>query len=113
MAGDSMLAKLGPRAVATNTGTNAGVSATQAAPGVNKALMCLAIQVSGDAAALVTIESPASTVLWRQRFAGAFALAEEFAPGAIVGAANAAMLVKVSASTSNSEANIITAQIGA
>lgn len=113
MAGDPMLAKLGPRAVATNTGTNSGVSATQATPGTSKALVCLSIQCSSDAAALVTIESPANTVLWQQRFAGAFALAEEFPFVGIVGASNQAMLVKVSASTAHCEANIVTAQIGA
>jgi hypothetical protein len=62
------------------------------------------IQCSGDAAALVTIESPASTVLYRKRFAAAFNMNERF-DVPIVGAAGSAILVKVSASSSNSEAN--------
>lgn len=67
---------------------------------------CSGIQCSGDAACIVTIESPSATVLWRKRFAAAFTMSEAFPIGEIVGAADAAMLVKVSASTSNSEANI-------
>jgi hypothetical protein len=54
----------------------------------------------------VTIESPASTVVWRKRFTGAFNMSETFAPGTIVGPDNQAMLVKISASTTNSEANL-------
>jgi hypothetical protein len=53
----------------------------------------------------VTIESPASTILWRKRFAAAFTHSEGFATP-IVGADGQNILVKVSASTSNSEANI-------
>jgi hypothetical protein len=64
------------------------------------------IQASGDAAALVTIESPALTILWKKRFAAAFVMSERFESGDILGASGAAMIVKVSASTSNSEANI-------
>lgn len=109
--GDSFYSKIGNRQTVTNTGTNAGVSATQAAPGASLKLTCLGIQVSGDAAALVTIESPASTMLWRERFAAAFTKEVTFDPGTIVGAVNAAMLVKISASTSNCEANIETAQM--
>lgn len=109
--GDYFFNKFGFRAQATNTGTNSGVSATQAAPGASIKLTCLGIQCSSDTAALVTIESPSGTVLWRQRFPAAFALVEEFPPGFINGAANAAMLVKVSASASNSEANIQTGQM--
>lgn len=63
------------------------------------------IQYSGDAAALVTIESPASTVLWRKRFAAAFTGSEAFPPGAIVAAAGQSILVKISAGTTNTEAN--------
>lgn len=62
--------------------------------------------MSGDAACLVTIESPANTVLWRKRFTAAFNDSEAFEPGEITGANGAALLVKISASTSNCEANI-------
>jgi len=62
---------------------------------------------SGDAAALVTIESPTSTVIWRKRFAGAFTMSESFDPGQVEAPdENTAMSIKVSASTANVEANI-------
>lgn len=89
----------------TGVGTNAGVTVTRAAA-TGQVHVCLGIQASGDAAAIVTIESPAGTFLWRKRYAAAFQISEAFAPGAISGASGAALLVKVSASTSNSEANI-------
>lgn len=89
----------------TGVGTNAGVTVTQAASGT-KTFVCTGIQYSGDAAALVTIESPASTILWKKRFAAAFSGSENFAFAPLAGAAGAAILVKISASTANSEANI-------
>jgi hypothetical protein len=64
-----------------------------------------AIQCSGDAAALVTIESPASTILYRKRFTAAFTLTEGFATP-LKGADSNNVLVKISASTANCEANI-------
>lgn len=86
-------------------GTTAGVTTTHAA--VTGRRHCVEhVSGSGDAAALVTIESPASTILWRKRFAAAFTFSESFAPGQLVGAVNSAVLVKISASTANSEANI-------
>lgn len=90
---------------ATNTGTNAGVSATQAAA-TNEQLICTTIAASGDAAALVTIESPSGTVLWRKRFAAAFNMSEHFTHPCVKGAVGQALICKVSASTTNSEANI-------
>lgn len=92
---------------ATGVGTTAGVTVTQAAPSdTNSYYSVTGIQCSGDAAAVVTIESPASTVLYRKRFAAAFTLSEKFEPGTLEGAAGQAVLVKISASTANSEANI-------
>ena len=91
----------------SGVGTNAGVTVTQAAPADGNSFYgVLGIQCSGDAAAIVTIESPANTILYRKRFAAAFTLGESFLPGSLNGAAGAAILVKVSASTANSEANI-------
>jgi hypothetical protein len=92
---------------ATGVGTNAGVSVTQAAPtaGTNRKHLAVGIQCSGDAAAIVTVESPAATILYRKRFAAAFNMSESFAIP-IVGAVEQAILVKISASTSNCEANI-------
>jgi hypothetical protein len=89
----------------TGVGTNSGVTVTHLA---NQLLthVPIGIQVSGDAAAVVTIESPASTVLWRQRFSAAFDRAYSFPLGALQGAAGGALLVKISASTSNCEANM-------
>lgn len=82
-----------------------GVTATKAA--VDGAAHSVhGIQASGDAAAIVTVESPASTILYRKRFAAAFTMSEQFEPGTLVGAENAAVLVKVSAGTANSEANM-------
>lgn len=90
---------------ATGTGTNAGVSVTHTLT-TGAAQCCVSgIQCSGDAAAVVTIESPAGTVLWRKRFTAAFTHSEGFGTP-IKGAASQNVLVKVSASTSNSEANM-------
>jgi len=89
----------------TGVGTNAGVTVTLAAVGT-KRLSPLGIQCSGDAACIVTIESPAATILYRKRFAAAFNFSDRFDPDDIRGAAGQALLVKISASTSNCEANI-------
>lgn len=103
--GDAFFEYDAGRYLTTAAGTNAGVSATIAAV-TGKKLDCLGIQCSGDLAALVTIESPASTVLWQKRFAAAFTLSERFDPGTVVGGSGSALLVKISASTSHCEANI-------
>lgn len=68
--------------------------------------LATAIQASGDAAALVTVESPSGTVLYRKRFAAAFNMADYFTSSPLVGAASQDILVKISASTANCEANI-------
>lgn len=104
--GDYYFSKIRSRAAGSGVGTNSGVTVTLTAPSGNLAYTCTGIQCSGDAAALVTIESPANTVLYRKRFAAAFNMSESFPPGFIRGAAAGAMLVKISASTSNCEANI-------
>ena len=54
---------------------------------------------------MVTIESPAGTVLYRKRFAAAFTLSEGFGTPK-KGATGQNILVKNSASTANCEANI-------
>ena len=94
-------------------GTTTGVTATKAAPPeATDVHFATGIQCSGDAAALVTIESPAATILFRKRYAAAFTMSESFEPGVMSGAPGAAILVKVSASTANSEANIQGARRG-
>ena len=103
---DSFYSKISSRVSGAGVGTTAGATVTLAAPTGAKGYTCAGIQCSGDAAALVTIESPSATVLWRKRFAGAFTMSERFELGNIKGAAAAAMLVKISASTANCEANI-------
>lgn len=103
--GDYFYSKDAGRTIASAVGTISGVTATIPAV-TGQRLHCTGIQASGDAAALVTIESPAATVLWRKRFAAAFSVSEAFPLGAVVGAVGQALLVKVSASTANSEANI-------
>jgi hypothetical protein len=85
-------------------GTNAGVTVTIAAV-TNKSHYVSDIDVSGDAAALVTIESPASTILWRKRYAAAFNGDRAFLEP-IRGAVGQAVLLKISASTANCEANL-------
>lgn len=90
---------------ATGVGTNAGVTVTHTiGTGMNRCEVT-GIQCSGDAAALVTIESPASTVIYKKRFAAAFNFSEGFA-SPVPGALASNVLVKISASTSNCEANI-------
>ena len=90
----------------TGVGTTAGVTVTQNAPSeAMDKYVVYAIQCSGDAAAVVTVESPANTILYRKRFAAAFTLSEVF-NGGLFAAEGQAVLVKVSASTANSEANI-------
>ena len=89
----------------TGVGTNAGVTVTQAASGT-KTPLCTGIQYSTDAAGLVTVESPSGTVLWKKRLSAAGSGSENFGFSPLAGAAGQAILVKVSASTSNSEANI-------
>lgn len=88
----------------TAVGTNGGATITVSAPDTGLSNYPTNIQCSGDAAALVTVESPASTVLYRKRFAAAFNMSETFQPR--VFGTTAALVVKVSASTSNSEANV-------
>lgn len=89
----------------SGVGTNAGVTVTVTAT-TGLATVVTGIQCSGDAAALVTIESPASTVLWRKRFAAAFTMSESFPPGTVKAAAGQSVLVKISASTAACEANM-------
>ena len=102
--GDFYFNKLGARTSQTATGTNAGATATLALSAGYK-WTTTGIQCSGDAAALVTIESPAATVLWQKRFASAFTVSETFPLGFIEGADSTALLVKISASTTHCEAN--------
>lgn len=103
--GDPLLLCIADRWSEAGVGTNSGVTVTHAA-NQNMVHVVTGIQVSGDAAALVTIESPASTVLWKLRFTGAFDRAYPFPPGVLAGVFGGALLVKISASTSNCEANM-------
>lgn len=106
--GDAYFGKVRSRTAATAVDTNGGgVTATISAPSdTARHYVVTGIQVSSDVTALVTIESPASTVLWSKRFSAAFTASEAFPPGVINGAAGQAVLVKISAGTTNSEANI-------
>ena len=88
----------------TGAGTSSGVTVTISASG-NKTHEATDIQCSGDAAALVTIESPAATLIYRKRFTAAFNMSEQFLTP-VRGATGQAILVKISASTANCEANI-------
>lgn len=107
MSGDYYFDKIRDRWSSTGVGTNAGVTVTKTAPSnANFFYSVVGIQCSGDAAAVVTIESPAATILWRKRFAAAFTMSETFPLGSMAAAAGQAVLVKISASTANCEANI-------
>lgn len=90
---------------ATGVGTNAGVTVTHTITTGATNCEVTGIQCSGDAAAVVTIESPAGTKIYQKRFAAAFNMSEGFATPK-KGAASQNVLVKISASTSNCEANI-------
>lgn len=105
--GDHFYGKVRGRVSATSVSTSGGVILTQAAPSDTVRNYCVAgIQTSSDAACIVTIESPLSTVIWRKRFAAAHNVSERFETGTLNGAVNAALVVRVSASTSNCEANL-------
>lgn len=104
MAGDPFFDKIRLRWQEDAVGTNAGASATHAAVAGRKHVLT-GFQASGDAACVVTVESPSATVLYTKRFAAAFNVSETFAPGTIVGPTNSALIVKISASTSNCEVN--------
>lgn len=88
---------------ATGVGTNAGVTVTHTNTTLTPKVV--GIQVSSDVAALVTVESPSGTVIWRKRYTAAFAISETFEIP-LNGTAKANVLVKISASTANCEANI-------
>jgi hypothetical protein len=91
----------------TATTTTGGLTLTKAAP--SDALDYYAvtsIQASGDAAAVVSLESPSGTTIWRKRFSAAFTMSETFPPGTVIGAAGQAVLGKVSANTTNAEINV-------
>jgi hypothetical protein len=78
-------------------GTTAGVTLTQAAPtAVGRKHVLEKFEAYGDAAAIVTVESPAATLLWKEQFAGAFNIERTLD---IEGAKDQALLVKISAST--------------
>jgi hypothetical protein len=90
-----------------------GVTASKAASGgAGDVHAVTGVQCSGDAAALVTIESPASTVIWRKRFAAAFVMSEEFNESPLLGAPGQLVRVVVSAGTANSEANMQGVRLG-
>lgn len=92
---------------ATGADTNGGgITVSKTAPSRDTDIYrVFGIQCSGDAAALVTIESPASTVIYRKRFAAAFNMSETF-PNGLEAARGQAVQVVISAGTTNTEANI-------
>ena len=106
MGGDYYFDKINDRWSATGVGTTAGVTVTKTGATGTSLYSVTGFQCSGDAAAVVTVESPAATVLWRKRFAAAFTMSEAFPLGTIKGAVAADVLVKISASTANCEANL-------
>ena len=91
--------------VGAGTTSGGAISASQAAVTGEK-FVCTGITASGDAACLVTIESPSGTALYKQRYASAFTLNLEFSHPSIVGAIGQALILKVSAATTNAEGYI-------
>jgi len=89
----------------TGAGGAGGVTVTHSLV-TQQAHTATTIQCSGDAAAVVTIESPAATKLWQKRYTAAFTMSEVFPPGTIVGPVSQDLLLKISASTAACEANI-------
>ncbi len=89
----------------TATGTNAGVTATHTITSGAHTCYVTSVECSGDAAAVVTVESPSGTVLIQERFAAAFTFNKDF-DVPLVGAAGQNVLVKISASTAHCEANM-------
>lgn len=90
---------------ASGVGTTAGVTVTHTKTTAADHCEVSGIQCSGDAAAVVTVESPAGTILWRKRFTASFTHSEGFGVP-LSGASGQNVLVKISASTANCEANI-------
>jgi len=103
--GDPFYDKINDRWEEDGVGTTAGVTVTKSAV-TGKELVGAYVSGSGDAAALVTVESPASTILWRKRFTGAFTFSETLPTGCYRSAAGGALLAKISASTANCELNL-------
>lgn len=99
---DLELTQKGTPFSATGVGTTAGVTVSQAGV-ASRIHVGTQISGSGDAAALITVESPAATVLWRKRFAAAFSFSEDVH---CRGAVAAVLNLKISASTANCEANL-------
>lgn len=105
--GDLYYSKELGRKSATGVGTNAGTTQTVSGA-TGKRWHPVGIQCSGDAAAVVTVEHPAGTVIWRKRFAAAFVFSEAWGLAAFDDKilSNTDTAVKISTSTSNCEANI-------
>ncbi len=102
---DPYRGRAGDAFMSTSVGTSAGVTTTQSGT-ADGTITVEHISGSGDAAAVLTIESPANTVIWNQRFNAAFTFFYNFPPGCVRGGYGQGVLVKLSASTSNCEANI-------
>lgn len=96
---------------ATAVGTNSGATATITTTAGQRTI-ATTLSVSGDAAALVTLESPPSTVLWQKRYAAAFIDTVYFTYGEYEAVDGQSILVKISASTSHCEANLAGVKAG-
>lgn len=99
------------KATATAVGTNAGATATLAKKTGTRTVVTH-ISGSSDATALVTLESPSGTVLWNKRLSAAGTFSESFHYGEYEAVDGQDILVKISASTTHSEANIAGVQAG-
>lgn len=90
----------------TAAGTDSGATATHAAVGTNTHIVT---SISGhvDADSIITIESPASTILWQSKIdVSVEGFTFNFSGLSVVGAGSGAILGKLSASSADCQVNI-------
>jgi len=83
-----------------------GALAVSHAAETNRTHVASSIDISGDAASLIQINSPVGTVLWTVRYSAAFADGFDFADGYLTGAVGQLLRVRIASSTSTCEANM-------
>jgi|TARA_R110001583_G_scaffold43085_5_gene136996 hypothetical protein len=90
----------------TAAGTDSGATATHAANNTNTYVVT---SISGhvDADAIITIESPASSILWQSKIdVSVEGFSFNFSGLSVVGAGSGAILGKISASSADCQVNI-------
>lgn len=103
--GDPFLQYVVDRWTETGVGTTAGVTVTKLGS-ANLTHIVTGVQVSGDLAALVSLQTPSGTTIWRLRYAAAFDRSYSFPLATKQGAPGKDVLLLISASTAACEANL-------